>query len=143
MLICSKFVKPFLFKTNGFIVPILIVLSKVFRINADVHISKIWHCNGQFAGQCIVKSNIDTLNLNFITAIKVTAGKTTLISVLVNGDLDDWVGTARMSQFRYLHEIESGETLSISKAKVCFGEDVRFKLIFSNLPGQSYSLKRG
>lgn len=41
------------------------------------------------------------------------SGKTTLVSVLTHGELDNGDGSARQSVLRYDHELESGETSSI------------------------------
>ncbi|OLS23431.1 MAG: Elongation factor 1-alpha [Candidatus Heimdallarchaeota archaeon LC_2] len=44
----------------------------------------------------------------------VDAGKSSLIGVLLKGELDDGRGSARSKIFRYLHELESGRTSSVS-----------------------------
>jgi GTPase len=43
----------------------------------------------------------------------VDAGKSTLLGVLVKGNLDDGRGRARVNLFRHKHEIESGRTSSV------------------------------
>ena len=43
----------------------------------------------------------------------VDAGKSTLLSVLTHGQLDDGRGLARQKLFRHKHEIESGRTSSV------------------------------
>ncbi|KFD47770.1 hypothetical protein M513_11320 [Trichuris suis] len=43
----------------------------------------------------------------------VDAGKSTLLSVLTHGQLDDGRGFARVRIFRHQHEVESGRTSSI------------------------------
>ncbi len=53
------------------------------------------------------------------------AGKSTILGVLTQGELDDGRGRARLNVFRHLHEVETGRTSSISHeiigfdAKVC------------------------
>lgn len=42
------------------------------------------------------------------------AGKSTLLGVLTQGNLDNGRGRARLNMFRHLHEIQSGRTSSIS-----------------------------
>ena len=42
------------------------------------------------------------------------AGKSTLLGVLTQGELDNGRGRARLNLFRHLHEIQSGRTSSIS-----------------------------
>lgn len=44
----------------------------------------------------------------------VDAGKSTLLGVLTQGELDNGRGRARLNLFRHLHEIQSGRTSSIS-----------------------------
>ena len=41
-------------------------------------------------------------------------GKSTLVGVLTQGELDNGRGRARLNLFRHLHEIQSGRTSSIS-----------------------------
>ena len=41
------------------------------------------------------------------------AGKSTLLGVLTQGELDNGRGKARLNLFRHLHEIQSGRTSSI------------------------------
>ena len=43
----------------------------------------------------------------------VDAGKSTLLGVLTQGELDNGRGRARLNLFRHLHEIQSGHTSSI------------------------------
>jgi len=42
------------------------------------------------------------------------AGKSTLLGVLTQGELDNGRGRARLNMFRHLHEVQSGRTSSIS-----------------------------
>ena len=44
----------------------------------------------------------------------VDAGKSTVLGVLTQGQLDNGRGRARLNLFRHLHEIQSGRTSSIS-----------------------------
>lgn len=44
----------------------------------------------------------------------VDAGKSTLLGVLTQGELDNGRGRARLNLFRHLHEIQTGRTSSIS-----------------------------
>ena len=65
----------------------------------------------------------------------VDAGKSTLLSVLTHGQLDDGRGLARQKLFRHKHEIESGRTSSVgsnilgmspSRIVCCAQEPVRW-----------------
>ncbi|MHA2168996.1 MAG: GTP-binding protein, partial [Candidatus Kariarchaeaceae archaeon] len=60
----------------------------------------------------------------------VDAGKSTLIGVLLKGKLDDGRGSARSLVFRYLHELESGRTSSVSTTVLGF--DIDGKIVNQN-----------
>ena len=51
------------------------------------------------------------------------AGKSTLLGVLTQGELDNGRGKARLNLFRHLHEIQSGRTSSISHGILGFKSD--------------------
>ena len=63
----------------------------------------------------------------------VDAGKSTLLGVLTQGELDNGRGRARLNLFRHLHEIQSGRTSSISHEILGFSHEgeVRFMYFFS------------
>lgn len=42
------------------------------------------------------------------------AGKSTLLGVLTQGEMDNGRGKSRLNLFRHLHEVQSGRTSSIS-----------------------------
>ncbi|CAH8560780.1 unnamed protein product [Schistosoma bovis] len=48
------------------------------------------------------------------------SGKSTLISVLTDGELDNARGKARLNLFRHLHEVQSGRTSSLSRELLGF-----------------------
>lgn len=50
----------------------------------------------------------------------VNAGKSTLLGVLTQGELDNGRGSARLNMFRHRHEIQSGRTSCISHETVGF-----------------------
>ncbi|XP_060537434.1 GTP-binding protein 2 isoform X2 [Cylas formicarius] len=57
------------------------------------------------------------------------AGKSTLLGVLTQGNLDNGRGKARLNMFRHLHEIQSGRTSSISHEILGFnsqGEPINY-----------------
>ncbi|XKL59482.1 hypothetical protein PGB90_000498 [Kerria lacca] len=51
------------------------------------------------------------------------AGKSTLLGVITQGELDNGKGTARLNMFRHLHEVLSGRTSSISHEILGFGSE--------------------
>lgn len=53
------------------------------------------------------------------------AGKSTLLGVLTQGQLDNGRGRARLNMFRHLHEVQSGRTSSISHEILGFDSQVR------------------
>lgn len=61
----------------------------------------------------------------------VNAGKSTLLGVLTQGELDNGRGSARLNMFRHRHEIQSGRTSCISHETVGFdteGNVINYKL---------------
>lgn len=54
------------------------------------------------------------IDLRLAVLGNVDAGKSTLLGVLTQGELDNGRGQARLNLFRHLHEIQSGRTSSIS-----------------------------
>ncbi len=55
------------------------------------------------------------LEIRIAVAGNVDSGKSTLIGVLTQGNLDDGRGLARVNVFRHKHELETGRTSSISQ----------------------------
>ncbi|EXJ94551.1 hypothetical protein A1O1_02947 [Capronia coronata CBS 617.96] len=64
----------------------------------------------------------------------VDAGKSTMLGVLVKGNLDDGRGKARVNLFRHKHEIESGRTSSVGME--IMGFDTQGEVITSTVPGR-------
>ncbi|KHJ40420.1 hypothetical protein D918_09525 [Trichuris suis] len=58
-------------------------------------------------------STFETVFYRVAVVGNVDAGKSTLLSVLTHGQLDDGRGFARVRIFRHQHEVESGRTSSI------------------------------
>ncbi|KAF3930518.1 hypothetical protein ABW19_dt0201476 [Dactylella cylindrospora] len=61
----------------------------------------------------VPKSMEDLLEIRVAVVGNVDAGKSTMLGVLVKGQLDDGRGKARVNLFRHKHEIESGRTSSV------------------------------
>lgn len=62
------------------------------------------------------------------------AGKSTLLGVLTQGQLDNGRGRARLNMFRHLHEVQSGRTSSISHEILGFDSqvsDIKIRKIYS------------
>lgn len=67
----------------------------------------------------------------------VDAGKSSMLGVLVKGDLDDGRGKARVNLFRHKHEIETGRTSSVGME--IMGFDTHGQTITSDVPGRKLS----
>ncbi|KAK0646994.1 GTP-binding protein 1 [Cercophora newfieldiana] len=67
----------------------------------------------------------------------VDAGKSSMLGVLVKGDLDDGRGKARVNLFRHKHEIETGRTSSVGME--IMGFDTKGQVVVSDTPGRKLS----
>ncbi|KAI0114776.1 P-loop containing nucleoside triphosphate hydrolase protein [Daldinia grandis] len=67
----------------------------------------------------------------------VDAGKSSMLGVLVKGDLDDGRGKARVNLFRHKHEIETGRTSSVGME--IMGFDTLGNVVTSDTPGRKLS----
>lgn len=76
----------------------------------------------------------DQIQLRKCSQRPVDAGKSTMLGVLVKGDLDDGRGKARVNLFRHKHEIESGRTSSVGME--IMGFDSKSEVVVSNVPGR-------
>jgi GTPase len=72
-----------------------------------------------------------------LTLWTVDAGKSSMLGVLVKGDLDDGRGSARVNLFRHKHEIESGRTSSVGME--ILGFDGGGNVVKSDVPGRKLS----
>ena len=70
------------------------------------------------------------IDLRMAVLGNVDAGKSTLLGVLTQSELDNGRGRARLNLFRHLHEIQSGRTSSISHEILGFNDkgEVRITL---------------
>ncbi|KAI9928206.1 hypothetical protein AWENTII_007905 [Aspergillus wentii] len=68
-------------------------------------------------GKILIRQPADTVEemaeLRVAVVGNVDAGKSTMLGVLVKGNLDDGRGKARLNLFRHKHEVESGRTSSV------------------------------
>lgn len=88
--------------------------------------------NGKTIAEVLVRKIPDEMNCVEVRVAVVGnagVGKSTLIGVLTQGNLDNGKGKARLNIFRHLHEIKSGSTSSISHEILGFtpeGESVNY-----------------
>ncbi|KAK9696231.1 Elongation factor Tu GTP binding domain [Popillia japonica] len=73
--------------------------------------------NGRCVTEVLVRKvpdDQDNIEIRIAVLGNADAGKSTLLGVLTQGNLDNGRGKARLNMFRHLHEIQSGRTSSIS-----------------------------
>lgn len=92
-------------------------------------------------GKILVRQAPSTIEQVIETRIAVVgnvdAGKSSMLGVLVKGDLDDGRGKARVNLFRHKHEIETGRTSSVGME--IMGFDTMGHVIASDTPGRKLS----
>lgn len=92
-------------------------------------------------GKIMIRRKPETVEEVIETRIAVVgnvdAGKSSLLGVLVKGDLDDGRGKARVNLFRHKHEIESGRTSSVGME--ILGFDTAGQVVTSEVPGRKLS----
>ncbi|KAI0481368.1 P-loop containing nucleoside triphosphate hydrolase protein [Xylariaceae sp. FL0804] len=94
-------------------------------------------CTGKVLVRC-APSNVEKVIETRIAVVgNVDAGKSSMLGVLVKGDLDDGRGKARVNLFRHKHEIETGRTSSVGME--IMGFDTMGKVITSDTPGRKLS----
>ncbi|KAI1317564.1 P-loop containing nucleoside triphosphate hydrolase protein [Xylariaceae sp. FL0255] len=79
----------------------------------------------------------DVIETRIAVVGNVDAGKSSMLGVLVKGDLDDGRGKARVNLFRHKHEIETGRTSSVGME--IMGFDTAGNVITSDTPGRKLS----
>lgn len=81
--------------------------------------------SGRTCCEVLVRKISDTKNLEEIRISvmgSVDSGKSSLIGVLTQGELDNGRGKARLNMFRHFHEIKSGRTSCVSHEVLGFDE---------------------
>ncbi|CAK7219021.1 hypothetical protein SBRCBS47491_003705 [Sporothrix bragantina] len=79
----------------------------------------------------------DVIETRIAVVGNVDAGKSSLLGVLVKGDLDDGRGKARVNLFRHKHEFETGRTSSVGME--ILGFDTHGSVVASEVPGRKLS----
>ena len=79
----------------------------------------------------------DVIETRIAVVGNVDAGKSTMLGVLVKGNLDDGRGKARVNLFRHKHEVESGRTSSVGME--IMGFDTHGDVVASTVPGRKLS----
>ena len=97
--------------------------------------------DGDCSGKIMIRQTPETVEEVIETRIAVVgnvdAGKSSMLGVLVKGDLDDGRGKARVNLFRHKHEIETGRTSSVGME--IMGFDTAGQVVVSDTPGRKLS----
>ncbi|KJZ72099.1 hypothetical protein HIM_08554 [Hirsutella minnesotensis 3608] len=99
--------------------------------------SKDTACSGKILIRRVPANAEDVIETRIAVVGNVDAGKSSMLGVLVKGDLDDGRGKARVNLFRHKHEIETGRTSSVGME--IMGFDSVGKVITSDTPGRKLS----
>ncbi|OTA99101.1 hypothetical protein M426DRAFT_68422 [Hypoxylon sp. CI-4A] len=94
-------------------------------------------CTGKILIRQTPSTIEDVIETRIAVVGNVDAGKSSMLGVLVKGDLDDGRGKARVSLFRHKHEIETGRTSSVGME--IMGFDTTGNVITSDTPGRKLS----
>ncbi|OBR13214.1 Elongation factor Tu GTP binding domain-containing protein [Colletotrichum higginsianum IMI 349063] len=95
------------------------------------------HCSGKILIRQAPATVEDVIETRIAVVGNVDAGKSSLLGVLVKGDLDDGRGRARVNLFRHKHEIETGRTSSVGME--ILGFDTVGEVVTSETPGRKLS----
>ncbi|KAH8178782.1 elongation factor tu GTP binding domain-containing protein [Sarocladium implicatum] len=98
---------------------------------------KVKHCSGKVLVRQNPQNIEDVIETRIAVVGNVDAGKSSLLGVLVKGDLDDGRGRARVNLFRHKHELETGRTSSVGME--IMGFDSAGSVITSDIPGRKLS----
>ncbi|KAK7426133.1 hypothetical protein QQZ08_007443 [Neonectria magnoliae] len=99
--------------------------------------SKDKGCTGKVLIRQVPANIEDVIETRIAVVGNVDAGKSSMLGVLVKGDLDDGRGKARVNLFRHKHEIETGRTSSVGME--IMGFDTLGHVITSDIPGRKLS----
>lgn len=94
-------------------------------------------CSGKVLIRQVPATVEDVIETRIAVVGNVDAGKSSMLGVLVKGDLDDGRGKARVNLFRHKHEIETGRTSSVGME--IMGFDTTGQVITSDTPGRKLS----
>ncbi|MCJ1433196.1 hypothetical protein MMC27_002555 [Xylographa pallens] len=111
------------------------------NVGGDEEVGPVNEKDKSATGKIMIRQRPETVEDVIETRIAVVgnvdAGKSTMLGVLVKGNLDDGRGKARVNLFRHKHEIESGRTSSVGME--IMGFDTRGDVVASNVPGRKLS----
>ncbi|KAI2468983.1 P-loop containing nucleoside triphosphate hydrolase protein [Annulohypoxylon bovei var. microspora] len=99
--------------------------------------SKDIDCTGKILVRLAPSTIEDVIETRIAVVGNVDAGKSSMLGVLVKGDLDDGRGKARVNLFRHKHEMETGRTSSVGME--IMGFDTVGNVVASDTPGRKLS----
>ncbi|KAK5059997.1 hypothetical protein LTR84_009881 [Exophiala bonariae] len=109
-----------------------------YNVGGDIEITtknpKDPFCHGKLLIRQTPATAEEVIETRIAVVGNVDAGKSTMLGVLVKGNLDDGRGKARVNLFRHKHEIESGRTSSVGME--IMGFDTHGEVVSSNVPGR-------
>ncbi|KAK4138120.1 P-loop containing nucleoside triphosphate hydrolase protein [Trichocladium antarcticum] len=114
-----------------------LLLSKNVGGALDGAPTKDGDCSGKVMIRQAPATVEDVIETRIAVVGNVDAGKSSMLGVLVKGDLDDGRGKARVNLFRHKHEIETGRTSSVGME--IMGFDTTGEVVVSDTPGRKLS----
>ncbi|KAK0703852.1 P-loop containing nucleoside triphosphate hydrolase protein [Lasiosphaeria miniovina] len=114
-----------------------ILLTKNTGGELDGMATKDQECSGKIMIRQAPATVEQVIETRIAVVGNVDAGKSSMLGVLVKGDLDDGRGKARVNLFRHKHEIDTGRTSSVGME--IMGFDTRGQVVVSDTPGRKLS----
>jgi elongation factor 1-alpha len=95
----------------------------VVRLDASMQVINMSYSESGIDAEVMIRKNGNSFESKMEIKIGLfgdeNTGKSTLVGVLVNGNLDNGEGSARANMFRFQHEMQSGKTNSINHKVRC------------------------
>ncbi len=114
-----------------------LLLTKNVGGELDGTPTKEGDCSGKVMIRRVPATAEEVIETRIAVVGNVDAGKSSLLGVLVKGELDDGRGKARINLFRHKHEIETGRTSSVGME--ILGYSATGNTIVSDTPGRKLS----
>ncbi|KAK3380454.1 P-loop containing nucleoside triphosphate hydrolase protein [Lasiosphaeria ovina] len=114
-----------------------ILLTKNTGGELDGTATKDQECSGKIMIRQAPATVEQVIETRIAVVGNVDAGKSSMLGVLVKGDLDDGRGKARVNLFRHKHEIDTGRTSSVGME--IMGFDTKGQVVVSDTPGRKLS----
>lgn len=114
-----------------------LLLTKNVGGELDGTPTKDGHCSGKVMIRQTPATVEEVIETRIAVVGNVDAGKSSMLGVLVKGELDDGRGKSRVNLFRHKHEIETGRTSSVGME--IMGFDTAGEVVLSDTPGRKLS----